>query len=84
MEDYIKINILDNEIEAELLEYVLRERSIPHLIRSYHDTAYDGLFQVQLGFGSVSAPAAYKEEIKEILSELRKGSEGPQEPEPQP
>jgi len=84
MEDYIKITILDNEIEAELLESVLTERSIPHLIRSYHDTAYDGLFQVQLGFGAVSAPAAYKEEIKEILSELRKGSEGPQEPESQP
>lgn len=84
MEEYIKIAILDNEIEAELLESVLTERSIPHLIRSYHDTAYDGLFQVQLGFGAVRAPAAYKDEIKEILGELRKGSGDSKEPEQQP
>ncbi|RPI75056.1 MAG: hypothetical protein EHM45_15880 [Desulfobacteraceae bacterium] len=84
MEDYIKVSTLDNEIEAELLGSVLMERSIPHLIRSYHDTAYDGLFQVQLGFGAVSAPAAYKDEIKEILVELRKGSEESADPDPQP
>jgi hypothetical protein len=74
MDDYIKITTLDNEIEAGLLESVLIERSIPHLMRSYHDTAYDGLFQVQLGWGAVYAPVALKEEIMEILTELRKGS----------
>jgi hypothetical protein len=84
MEDYIKIATLDNEIEAELLESVLMERGIPHLIRSYHDTAYDGLFQVQLGFGTVNAPAVNKDEINEILAELRKESQIPRDPEAQP
>ena len=72
MEDYIKIVTLDNEIEANLLESILTERYVPHRMRSYYDTAYDGLFQTQKGWGYVSAPEGYKEEIMEILTDLRK------------
>jgi hypothetical protein len=72
MEDYIKVVTLDNEIEAGLLESILSERGIPHRMRSYHDTAYDGLFQTQKGWGCINAPESYQEEIKEILSDVRK------------
>ena len=72
MEDYIKVVTLDNEIEAGLLESILSERGIPHRMRSYHDTAYDGLFQTQKGWGCINAPESYEEEIKEILSDVRK------------
>lgn len=72
MEDYKKAVTLDNEIEARLLESILNEREIPHLMRSYHDTAYDGLFQTQKGWGVISAPESYREEIREILSDMRK------------
>jgi hypothetical protein len=72
-EDYIRIATLENDIEAGLLESVLTERDIPHRMRSYHDTAFDGLFQTQKGWGYVSAPESYHEEIEEILSDLRKG-----------
>ncbi len=72
MEDYIKIAVLENEIEALLLDSILTERDIPHLMRSYHDTAYDGLFQTQKGWGYVGAPESFKEEIIEILNDLRK------------
>jgi len=72
VEDYIKVVTLDNEIEAGLLESILSERGIPHRMRSYHDTAYDGLFQTQKGWGCINAPESYREEIKEILSDVRK------------
>ncbi len=71
MEGYKKIAILDNEFEAQLLDSILSERGIPHAIRSYHDTAFDGLFQTQKGWGKVDAPASFEGEILEILSELR-------------
>ena len=77
MEDYIKVATLDNEIEARLLESILNERAIPHRLRSYHDTAYDGLFQTQKGWGTVNAPESYEDEISEILSDVRKKAEGP-------
>ena len=72
MADYVKVSVLDNEIEAQLLDSILEERDIPHLMVSYHDTAYDGLFQTQKGWGHVSAPAPFKQEILEILDEVRK------------
>ncbi|MFH1351939.1 MAG: hypothetical protein ABII26_13550 [Pseudomonadota bacterium] len=71
MEDYIKIAILENEIEAQLLDSILTERNIPHLMRSYHDTAYDGLYQTQKGWGYVGAPEPYQGEIQEIIADLR-------------
>ncbi len=57
---------LNNEIEAQLLDALLTERSIPHLIKSYHDSAYDGLFQQQLGWGHLEAPQQYRAEIEQI------------------
>ena len=71
---YDKVDVLESEIEAQLLQSTLNERGIPHRIRSYHDTAYDGLFQTQKGWGLVSAPAASSEAIKSILAEVRKAA----------
>lgn len=71
MEGYVKVALLDNEIEAMLLESVLAERGIPHALQSYHDTAYDGLFQAQKGWGVVTAPEDRRKEVFEILEDLR-------------
>ena len=75
MDDYVKVIVLDNEIEAQLLDSILSEMDIPHLMVSYHDTAYDGLFQTQKGWGHVSAPTPFKQEILEILEELRRDAQ---------
>ena len=72
-ETFIKIATLENEIEALLLDSILSERDIPHLMHSYHDTAYDGLFQTQKGWGVVRAPASYEEAVLDILTDIREG-----------
>lgn len=77
MEGYTKIDILENEFEAQLLESILVERKIPHMLRSYYDTAFDGLFQTQKGWGYISTPKEYVDEVKEILSDLRKKDPNP-------
>ena len=80
MENYTKIAILENNIEAQLLDSILTERNIPHLMRSYHDTAYDGLYQAQKGWGFVGAPKPYRKEIMDIISHLRKEASKPADP----
>ena len=72
MEDFTKVMVLENDIEASLLDSILNEREIPHIMQSYYDTAYDGLYQTQKGWGHVSAPAPYHQEIKEVVLDLRK------------
>ncbi|MCG6880053.1 MAG: hypothetical protein LJE96_13020 [Deltaproteobacteria bacterium] len=74
MEDYKKAVVLENQFEAQLLASILVEREIPHRLRSYHDTAFDGLFQTQKGWGYVSAPEGYHLEIKEIIEDLRRNN----------
>ncbi|MBL7179244.1 MAG: hypothetical protein ABIK98_02640 [Pseudomonadota bacterium] len=69
---FVDIAVLENMIEAQLIESILSEHQIPHRVRSYHDTAYDGLFQVQKGWGQLCAPLAFKQEILEILNDIRK------------
>jgi hypothetical protein len=71
MEELEKILELDNEVIAKLLEMVLLDREIPHIIRTYHDSAYDGLFAYQKGWGVVEAPPEYSEEILKIFAELK-------------
>ena len=40
MDKAVKILILNNEIEAALIDGLLTERNIPHMIRSFHDSVY--------------------------------------------
>ncbi len=73
MTEFVKIATIENAIEAQIVQSVLDERRIPHRIRSYHDTAYDGLFQMQKGWGVIYAHNADRREIEEILQSLREG-----------
>jgi len=70
-EKFIKVTVLESEIESQLVMSILDEQKIPYRIRSFHDTAYDGLFQMQKGWGEINAPAAMKEQILEIVEDLR-------------
>lgn len=71
MKGYEKIAVVDNQFEAQLLAEIFAERQIPHVLKSYYDAAYDGLFQTQKGWGAVYAPSHYKAEIDEIIASLR-------------
>ena len=68
---YEKIVTLNNEVEARLLESLLRESNIPCFLKSYHDSMYDGLWQSQMGWGHVEAPSEYKEEILRLYKNMR-------------
>jgi hypothetical protein len=70
MSNPVKILVFRNEIEAMLLQEILTDKEIPHLIRSYHDSAYDGLWQSQSGWGHIEAPEKYRDEITIIYNEM--------------
>lgn len=43
----------DNEAEARALQALLKEHGIAAKVISFRDTAYDGLFQAQYGWGVI-------------------------------
>lgn len=65
-----KILDLRNEIEARLLESILKEKDIPYILRSYHDSILDGLWQTDTSWGALEAPVEFKEEILKIYEEI--------------
>ena len=69
--EFKKIVVLENGIEAQLIGSVLDQRGIPYRIRSYHDTAYDGLFQFQKGWGQLLAPLSHQQEILTVVEDVR-------------
>ena len=66
----VKILTFSNEFEAMLLDGLLTEKNIPHIIRSYRDSAYDGLWQTQTSWGHLEAPEEYTNEILEIFNTM--------------
>ena len=49
----------------------LNNQKIPHVLRSYHDSALDGIYQFSHGWGEVEAPTELKEEVLSILKDIR-------------
>jgi len=67
---YEKIIVLNNEIEARLMESILKEEEIPYLLKSYYDSAYDGMWQTQKGWGHIEAPSDYRDTILGIYEDI--------------
>jgi hypothetical protein len=74
MDKIERIAVLRNEVEARLLDAELAESEIPHLVKSYHDGAFDGVYQFSKGWGHVEAPSQFRDRILEILDSIRQGS----------
>lgn len=72
MDKLEKIAVLDNEVQAELVDSVLEERGIPHVMQSYYDSALDGLYQTRAGWGHVEAPLSCRNEIMAIIEDIRR------------
>ncbi|OGP54817.1 MAG: hypothetical protein A2Y65_12115 [Deltaproteobacteria bacterium RBG_13_52_11] len=72
-ENFKKITVAENKFEADLIAQTLQQEGIPCLIRSYHDTAYDGIFIPQKGWAAVMVPEALEEKASAIITELRQG-----------
>lgn len=65
-----EILTLKNGIEAQIMREILDEKKIPCIIRSYYDSAYDGIFQTQSAWGYIEALPEYAEEILAIYKDL--------------
>lgn len=74
--EFVKIAVLEDPFEAQLIAPILEDEEVPHLIRSFHDTAYDGLFQSQKGWGEIRAPESYRAHVIDILTDLRSNGIG--------
>ncbi len=72
MARWVKAGIVENRFEGDRVSQTLNEAEIPFLIKSFLDTAYDGLYIPQKGWGAVMVPEDFGEEAEEVISEVKK------------
>jgi hypothetical protein len=68
--DLVRIHTVENRFEADLLVQALRQENIPVLLRRFEETAYDGLFVTQMGWGAILVPGDYEEEATKVVSRV--------------
>ena len=71
MEKLEKIAVLDNEVQAELVDSVLSERGIPHLMQTYDASVLPWMAYTKPGWGHIEAPLTSKAEILAVIEELK-------------
>lgn len=66
----VRIDV-ENEFEADVFAAVLDEEKIPYRLISHHSMAYNGLFQMTMGWGHVEIPEVHLEKAEELLQNIR-------------
>jgi hypothetical protein len=67
-----RVCVLENRFEADVISDALEKEDITFIIREFRDTAYDGLFIPQLGWGEVMVSDAEADRAEKIIGEIRK------------
>jgi hypothetical protein len=75
MSKLVKILTFGNQFEAALLDELLNERDIPHIIKSYGDSALSGLWQTQSIWGHIEAP----EELRNVITDIYNSMSEPEQ-----
>jgi hypothetical protein len=68
--DMVRIHTVENRFEADLLMQALSEECIPTMLRRFEETAYDGLFVTQMGWGAILVPGDYEVEAKSLIERV--------------
>jgi len=71
----IRLTTLENRFEADLIAQALAEEGITFVVRTYEDSAYDGLYVTQKGFGVILVEEEDQARAKVIVEELRRSVE---------
>lgn len=67
-----EVGVIDHRFEGDRVVQALKEAAIPYLIKSFLDTAYDGLYVPQKGWARVLVPEAWAEEAEKVVEEVKR------------
>jgi len=68
--DFVPVKVAGNRFEADRVRGVLEQEGIPVMVRNFLDTAYDGIYVSQKGWGYVEVPCAERERAERIVQEF--------------
>ncbi len=68
--DLVRVHTVENRFEADLLVQALRQEQIPLMLRRFEETAYDGLFVTQMGWGAILVPEDYEAAARGLIKRV--------------
>ncbi len=71
MSRWVKAGVVESRFEWDRTAQALERAGIPYVMKSFLDTAYDGLYLPQKGWGAVMVPEGFVEEAREVLIEVK-------------
>lgn len=71
-EAFVTVKVAESAFEADRFRAALEQEGITVLIRSFHDTAYDGIYQAQKGWGYVEVPKNDLDRAERVVEELER------------
>lgn len=71
MARWVQAGTIDNRFEGDRISQALEEAGIPYMIKSFLDTAYDGLYVPQKGWGRVMVPEEWSEQAERLILEVK-------------
>ncbi len=76
---WIKAGVVENRFEGDRISQSLQEAGIPFMVKSFLDTAYNGLYVPQKGWGMVLVPESYLDEAEKVIGEVKNSFEEEEE-----
>ncbi|UCG11879.1 MAG: hypothetical protein JSU72_15365 [Deltaproteobacteria bacterium] len=67
---FVSVYTIANRFEGDLLMDALKRENVPAILRTFEETAYDGLFVPQRGWGQILVPEENAPEAHEALAPL--------------
>ncbi|MBW1917714.1 MAG: DUF2007 domain-containing protein [Deltaproteobacteria bacterium] len=67
---YVRLRTLANRFEADLLTRALDQAGVDYFLRTFEDTAYDGLFTAREGWGAIWVAAADQQWAAGIIAQF--------------
>ena len=68
-EEFVRLQVVQSLFEGQRMQTLLQAAKIPAMLNSYGDTAMDGLYQAQKGWGEIRVPESRKAEAEKIVEE---------------
>jgi len=69
-EEFVPVKVAESAFEADRIRAVLEQEGFTVMVRTFEDTAYDGIFVAQKGWGYVEVPRNEQEGAEKIVAEL--------------
>lgn len=71
-ETFVTVKVAESAFEADRFKAALEQEGFTVLIRTFEDTAYDGIYVAQKGWGYVEVPENEQERAARIVEDLEK------------